>query len=168
MAKPPDKNDKTQALSESQVVEVRPDVPAPKHDMSVWKGLVVGADEFAPAAAPKSKKRTWLVVAIVGVLAAGGGATYALWPSGSTGPKPSDAAVAPVVKPAPPPADAAPPDVAPADAAEADASPGDAAVGDAGVPGDAGAAAPGAPVKKTVKKKGVLRKPTKPIKKRPH
>ena len=77
MAKPPDKGNSTQPLSQSQVLAVsqqKPPPRVPKHDQSMWKGLVVGADEFAPAPAKRgSHARTWAIVGALGALAAGGG-----------------------------------------------------------------------------------------------
>jgi hypothetical protein len=131
-----DKNDKTQLLSESQVIEVKPRANLPsgdKNDRSMWKNVVVGADEFAPPAPVKSSARRWLVIGILAVGAIGAGA-YFLWP------KSSPAVViipdAPAAKPATP--DSSPPDAAPIpDAAPLDATAIDAGV-DAGVPADAG------------------------------
>ncbi|MEO6777255.1 MAG: hypothetical protein ABI467_30285 [Kofleriaceae bacterium] len=137
-----DKNDKTQLLSESQVLEVKPSSPRlpaeDKHDRSVWKGLVVGADEFAPPAPARSSSRRGLVIGILAVTAIGAGA-YVLWPAGRAPAVRSDAAAAAVVAPAhdalPQPApDAAPdaaPDVAPDAAVPEDAA--RAASADAGV-----------------------------------
>lgn len=129
MGKPSDKNDKTQLLSDSQVLEVKPQPPRrpveDKNDRSVWKGLVVGADEFAPPAPAKAKSPRWIVLAIV-LLAGAGAAAYFLWPRGAVVVIP-DATVVPVVAH---PVDSLPQDAAP-DAAI------DAAVLDAVVPDDA-------------------------------
>lgn len=172
MGKSGDNNDKTQALSESQVVEVRPSRPKPTHakstktpafapqgdknDRSVWKGLVVGADEFAPPRPPPRSRTRWLVVGILGAAAIGGGA-YFLWPKQSAAPptpdaaaKKPDAAPTPDARPDAQPIDAA------VDAAPADA-PSDAASADAGV--DAGVKP-----KPIIKKKGVIKK--RPVKKK--
>jgi hypothetical protein len=162
-----DKNDKTQLLSDSQVVEVRPSrpmvpthakpsgadkpygqPPGDKNDRSVWKGLVVGADEFAPPA-PPSRSRRWIVVAILGVAAAGAG-TYVLWPKSAAAPATPDAAAkkpdAAPTPDAPPPPDARP-DAA-VDAALADAPSDSAPAVDAGV-------------KPVIKKHGIKKKPVK-------
>ena len=133
MGKPSDKNDKTQLLSDSMVLEVKPTPPKPpvedKNDRSVWKGLVVGADEFAPPPPARSKGGPWLVFVLV-ALAGLGTAAYFLWPR--------DAAKVAVL---PDSAIAAPADVLPQDAAPIapiDASP-DAAPDDAAIPADAAA-----------------------------
>src|SRR4051812_8656111 len=86
-----DKNDKTQMLSDSQVLEVKPSAPKlpvkppvdDKNDRSVWRGVVVGADDFAPPAPVKSSGGRWVVVAILAAAAIGAGA-YLVWPKGST------------------------------------------------------------------------------------
>lgn len=115
--------DRTQPLSQSQVVGVSP------NDQSVaWKGNVVGPDEFAPQPPRKSRGR-WLVIAGVAAVGVGGG-MYAMWPSSSEKDAPAvmgsgsgsgsatPAAVPPPVADAPAPADAPPPvdAAAPADA----------------------------------------------------
>jgi hypothetical protein len=167
---PSDKNDKTQLLSDSQVVEVKPSPPAraveDKHDRSVWKGVVVGADEFAPPAPAASKSPRWLVLAII-VLAGLGVGAYFLWPKGAAKVVP-DAAAAPAIAP---PVDTLPHDAAldgPTDAqidAALDAAvPDDASLPDATV-GDAGVASPAKP-KAPVKRK--LRPPAKHPVKRTH
>jgi len=54
-------NDSTMELSTSQLV---PD--APRGDASVWKQVVVGTDQFTPAAARSPGRRWgWIVVALV-------------------------------------------------------------------------------------------------------
>lgn len=167
MGKPSDKNDKTQLLSDSMVLEVKP--KEDKNDRSVWRGLVVGADEFAPPAPAKSSRARWVVLIAV-VLAGAGAAAYWLLGRGSDKAAPlPDATVAPLVVP-PPPADAPPQDAAPdapPDAAEVipDASPVDAAVA---APVDAGVT-PTKPkpfLTKRPKKKPVLQY-KKPVKKHP-
>lgn len=145
MGKPSDKNDKTQLLSDSQVLEVKPSPPKPpvedKNDRSVWKGLVVGADEFAPQPA-KSKAGRWIVIAILALAGLGAGA-YLLWPKGAAkvvvpdATQPAIATLADVL-----PQDAAP--VAPIDAAIDAAVPDDASLPDATV--DAGVGAGGAKI----------------------
>ena len=42
----------------------------PSHDVSAWKQVVVGTDEFSPAA-PRSRAGLWIAVAIVVAAAAG-------------------------------------------------------------------------------------------------
>ena len=149
------KNDKTQLLSESQVIEVVPRANVPsgdKNDRSMWKNVVVGADEFAPPAPVKSSARRWLVI---GILASGaiGATAYFLWPKSSTPVVIPDAAA----KLATP--DSSPPDAAPLpDAAPSDAPAIDAAV-DAGAPADAGV--------KPIKRKPPHHPPKRPVKK-PH
>jgi hypothetical protein len=166
--KPPgDKNDKTQLLSESMVLEVAPAKPTPparptpaqdKNDRSVWKGLVVGADEFAPPPPPRRSLGKWVVAGVLGAAAVGAGG-YALYPNSATPaapdarPKP-DAAQADAARPDAPPLDAAPP----ADAAP----PVDASVADA----TADAGVKPAPKKKPSTKKKPAPKPV--PKKKPH
>jgi hypothetical protein len=141
LGKPSDKNDKTQLLSESQVLEVKPSPPnravEDKNDRSVWRGLVVSADEFAPPP-PPAKGGRWLVIAILALAGLGGlgAGAYVLWPNHA----------ARVVPDATLPAIATPADVRPQDAAPVapiDAPP-DAPDVDAAVPVDAG------PVPKTL------------------
>jgi hypothetical protein len=117
MAKPPDKANTTQPLSDSQVLKVsqQKSPGVSKNDQSVWKGLVVPAGEFAPAQPKRgSRTRTW---AIVGVLGGGGVAGGALYAAGVLGHGSSEpAAAAPQAQAqaqAPlPPQDAVPPDAA--------------------------------------------------------
>ena len=139
MGKPSDKNDKTQLLSDSMVLEVKPTPPArpveDKNDRSVWKGLVVGADEFAPPTPAKSGGGRWIVLVVV-LLAGAGAAAYFLWPRDAAKAVLPDAAAAPVVAP---PADAPPQDAAPI---EPDASIDAGAPIDTAVPEDAGAPPP--------------------------
>lgn len=120
-----DKNDKTQMLSDSQVLEVKPSAPKlpvkpaadDKNDRSVWKGLVVGADDFAPPAPAKSSGGRWVVIGILAAAAIGAGA-YVVWPKASA-PAAVDAAAKPAVAP---PADTLPQDAAVADALSIDAT----------------------------------------------
>ena len=129
------KNDKTQLLTESQVIEVKPQANVPggdKNDRSMWKNVVVGADEFAPPAPVKSSARRWLVIGILAVGAIGT-AAYFLWPKSNPPVVIPDAAAAKAATP-----DSSPPDAAPVvDAEPVDAPAIDAAV-DAGAPADAG------------------------------
>jgi hypothetical protein len=147
-----DKNDKTQMLSDSQVLEVKPSAPKlpvkppgdDKNDRSVWRGVVVGADDFAPPAPVKSSAGRWVVVAILAAAAIGAGA-YLVWPKGSTPAAIADAAAMPAVAP---PADVMPQDAAPGDA------PADAPA-DTTAPEDAAVAAPpdAGVVQKVIKRK---------------
>ena len=131
-----DKNDKTQLLSDSQVLEVKPSpAKAPvedKNDRSVWKGVVVGADEFALPTAPRSSGSRWVVLGIL-VAAAIGAGGYLWWSKVRTPAGVPDAAKAAA-------ADAMPQDAAPGvvPSAASDASPA-AVPDDASLPGDAGA-----------------------------
>jgi hypothetical protein len=137
VGKPSDKNDKTQLLSDSQVLEVVPSPPKPpvedKNDRSVWKGLVVGADEFAPPPPAKSKGGRWIVIAILALAGLGAGA-YLLWPKHAANVVVVDATQPSIAKPA----DVLPPIDASSDAAIDAAVPDDAplpdATVDAGVP----------------------------------
>jgi hypothetical protein len=143
-----DKNDKTQMLSDSQVIEVKPSTPKlparaskpavdDKNDRSVWKGLVVGADDFAPPPPVKSSGGRWIVLGILAAAAIGAGA-YVVWPKASAPVVAIDAAATPAVAP---PVDAMPQDAAPDATSIEDAAepPADAAVPeDAGAPPDAG------------------------------
>jgi hypothetical protein len=71
-------HDSTMELSTSQLV---PDAPPVKkrpsigaqNDMSVWKQVVVGTDDFAPAAPVKTRSRVWLILLGLGVIAGAGG-----------------------------------------------------------------------------------------------
>lgn len=160
-----DKNDKTQLLSDSQVLEVKPSPVKPpkrpvddKNDRSVWKGVVVGADDFAPPPQAKSSGPSWLVLAIlvVGVLGAGG---YLAWTKlRSAAPAPADAAKGVAI-------DALPQDAAPvavpsatADAVSADAAAvidaGSETTADAGA--DAGVDAGVKPIRRKYKPKRLL------------
>jgi hypothetical protein len=77
MGKPGDPGNSTQPLSQSQVLDVSAQArPVAKHDQSLWKGIVVSPDEFAPGRGKRARARSW---AIGGVLVAGaaGGGLYA-------------------------------------------------------------------------------------------
>jgi hypothetical protein len=168
MGKSTDKGDSTLLVSESQILTAAPNPPASavgKHDQSVWKGVVVSADEFAPAPAPRtSRAPRWVIFGVLGAGAVAAGGVYAFYPSSNAEPPPHasppaaaaavpvtpDAAPAPMV----PAADAAPADVTPVDAATADAPPDAApvAVPDAAVPPKP------ATKKPVIKKKVVLKK----------
>jgi hypothetical protein len=157
LGKPSDKNDKTQLLSDSQVLEVAPSPPKPpskppvedKNDRSVWKGLVVGADDFAPPPR-KSKGARWIVIAILGLAGLGAGA-YVLWPKPAAIVVAADATQPAIATPADTqPQDAAP--VAPIDAAaDIDAAVPDAAV-DAGVPAKLPSKRKYRPIKRPIKR----------------
>jgi len=181
-----DKNDKTQLLSDSQVLEVKPSPTKPprtpvedkpgarparsaaeggakvedKNDRSVWKGVVVGADDFAPPPQAKSSGPSWLVLAIlvIGVLGAGG---YLAWTKlRASAPAAADAAKAVAI-------DALPQDAAPVavPSATIDAvSPDAAAVIDAGSETsdagiDAGVDAGVKPIRRKYKPKRLQHKP---------
>jgi hypothetical protein len=150
-----DKNDKTQMLSDSQVIEVKPSTPKlpvkppvdDKNDRSVWKGVVVGADDFAPPAPVKASGGRWLVVVILAAAAIGAGA-YLVWPNSRTPAVIADAAATPAVVPA---ADTMPQDAAAADAPSIIE---DAAATPAETPQDAAVyAPPDAGIKKVIKRK---------------
>jgi hypothetical protein len=161
------KEESTQPLSPDQILRAippkRPGAGIPKNDRSVWKGVVVGADEFATAR-PKAKSRAGLAL-VLGVLGAAAaiGIFFAITttssePSKPEPDKPQAASTAPAVPDAQAlrvPADqsgkiidARAPDAAPPVDAAVDA-PIDAGEVDAGV--DAGV--PKAPVKKPPGKK---------------
>jgi hypothetical protein len=144
-----DKNDKTQMLSDSQVLEVKPSTPKipvdDKNDRSVWKGVVVGADDFAPPAPAKSPGGRWVVVGILAAAAIGAGA-YLVWPKASVPAVAVDAAVQPAVAP---PLDALPQDAAAAEATPVDAT----SIEDAAVPEDAAVTAPPDAGVKPIKRK---------------
>jgi hypothetical protein len=157
-----DKNDKTQMLSDSQVIEVKPSPPKTplkppvedKNDRSVWKGVVVGADEFALPTAPSSSAGRWLVVGIFAA-AAIGVAAYVMWPKASAPAVLPDAAAKAVAVPA----ETMPQDAAAVVAPVIDAAgPEDAAVE------DAARAVPAAPPDAGVKR--IKRKPPPRIKRR--
>ncbi len=158
MAKSSGKDESTQPLSPSQIVAVTPKPPGahiPQNDRSVWKGIVVGADEFAP---PKPQHRSRAGIALLlGVL--GAGAAVGIFFALTTTSPPDKPAPAPAATPmAAPPADAATDAAidaaidAPADAAVDAAEP-----ADAGVPVDAGVSKPA--VKKPVGKRKLPPKP---------
>jgi len=116
-----------------------PRAPVAQHDMSVWKQVVVGSDDFAPP--PKARsggRRGWLVAGALGAAVVGSGGAFALYRfSGDGAPAPAPAA-APAADPAkaaaaggsaPDPAKAAveaapakPPEVAPAEPSAAAAA----------------------------------------------
>jgi hypothetical protein len=134
-----DKGNSTMPLSESQVVAVSEKPAVDKHDRSVWKGLVVGADEFAPPPKPHRSRARWLVAGLL-VAGAGGVAAYELTGSGesatsATAPSPSPSPTpspnpSPSPSPSPSPAPtpvATPPALLPADAAASSPAPDDAA-----------------------------------------
>jgi hypothetical protein len=121
-ARPPEP---TVPLTDSQLIpappkppRLLPEKPKPKprpHDVSVWKGTVVGSDEFAPA--PKVRKSVssraiWIVVGLAAVAAAAG-VYYVKFADGDS---PASAA-APVAAPPAPTTPA--PETAPADATPA-------------------------------------------------
>ena len=177
MGKSADKGDSTLLVSESQILTVAPNPPGStggKNDQSVWKGVVVSADDFAPAPAPRrSRAPRWVILAVLGAIAVAAGVIVALYTSSDAEPPAQasppaaaavvpvlpDAAVAPVVVPA---ADAAPAIVPPVDAAVADAPP-DAAP--AAVP--EAIVAPKPATARPVSKKPVLKKKVVPKKKKP-
>ena len=162
MAKRSGKEEQTQPLTPDQILAGipprRPAAGIPKNDRSVWKGVVVGADEFATAR-PKAKSRAGLAL-VLGVLGAAAaiGIFFAITttssePAKPDPSKPEQASTAPLVPDARAP-DAAPPvdaaGDAPIDAGEVDAGEVDAGV-DAGVPTP--------PVKKPPGKKKLPPKP---------
>ena len=104
-----DQGEPTADLSASQVLAVTPKPPTPpvsKHDASVWKGLVVGADDFAPAAKAKPKMRRWMIYGVLGsAVVAGSG--YAVLTTRSDKPKtPAIAKPSDPVAPTPAPTEA--------------------------------------------------------------
>lgn len=178
MAKPPDKGNSTQPLSASQVLAVsQPQKPprTPKHDQSMWKGLVVGADEFAPQPAKSSSRGPkWVLVGLLGATVAGGG-LYAAGvfggssSSSSTSGEPSQtpAQAPPKDEPAAKPASAVAA-TAPADAAAPVAAPPDAAAAEAPLKADA-ISSVGPLLKSKATPASKKKKPAPPTtKKRPH
>ena len=164
-----DKNDKTQLLSDSQVVEVKPAPPktpkpsVDKNDRSVWKGVVVGADDFAPPAQSKSAGPSSIVLVILALAVLGGGG-YLAWTKLRSQPAAAvpDAAKAAVI-------DAMPQDAAPvavpsatpdAVIATPDAEPIDAGIEDAGVTPDAGVDAGVKPIRRKYRPKRLLEQKT--------
>jgi hypothetical protein len=143
MAKRSGKEESTQPLTPDQILAGipprQPGAGIPKNDRSVWKGVVVGADEFATGK-PKPKSRAGLAL-VLGVLGAAAaiGIFFAFTTTSSEPAKPDDKAQPASTAPAIPDAatksvDAAPPPDAAIDAAPpVDAGEVDAAV-DAGVP----------------------------------
>lgn len=159
-------NDATMEVSTSQLVPdalPRPRVPdaAPAgrgpragaspstspNDASVWKQVVVGSDDFAPPAKPRTGRGRRLAIGVgvaVAILGAGAGAWYVLR-GGEEAPGP---ATTPAAAPAKPTADPAPPAPAPpapavaasaasetpAEPASTEPSPGDLAAADAAPP----------------------------------
>ena len=140
-----DPGDETQPISQSQVIKSMPPKPPKKplakNDQSImWRGTVVGADEFAPAQ-KRGGRGKWVIGGVIAAGAIGAGA-YMMWPSvGKNAPAVIDAAVAkggaagsavPMAADAMPAPDAAKPvdaampvDAAvPVDAATPDAGPG--------------------------------------------
>ncbi|MEP6859595.1 MAG: hypothetical protein ABJE66_03190 [Deltaproteobacteria bacterium] len=148
-----DKNDKTQMLSDSQVLEVKPSAPKlpvelpvkadDKNDRSVWKGLVVGADDFAPPAPTKSSGGRWVVIGILAAAAFGAGA-YVVWPKGNAPAAQVDAAAQPAIATL---RDAMPQDAAAADAPSVIEDAATAPATETAVPEDAAPVAPDAGVK---------------------
>jgi len=142
-------------LSESQVVAVSKQPAIPKHDQSMWKGLVVGADEFAPPPKPRRSRAKWAIAGLL-VAGAGGAGVYYFGFAGSSDAPPLAPVPASTPPPAPTPAPAVshpappPPDAAPV----ADAPPpvDAAAPADAAPPPDAAKPAPAAVTKKKKKK----------------
>jgi hypothetical protein len=74
-----DQANSTQPLTDSQVVAVSQQgaskpkaAKVSKNDQSAWHGVVVGADEFAPARAKRSRAK-WAIVGVLGVGGVGGG-----------------------------------------------------------------------------------------------
>jgi hypothetical protein len=134
----------------------------------MWKGLVVGAGEFAPAPA-KSSRAKWVIAGVLGVVAIGGGLYAAGVFGGGTASEPAKLPPqaeppTPAPTPAPTPSPAAVAVPVPADASVADA-PTDAAVADAPsdaavptIPIDAGSAAAPTTKVKPKKKKSVTNK----------
>lgn len=132
MAKRPERGqDSTQELSGSQLVPDAPLPAAPKrpparpigpqNDVSMWKQVVVGTDQFAPAPqGGSSRARRGLVIGLVAVtaIAGGGYALYAM--SGGDSPPPASAPSEEAAEPEPA-AESAPTPVvaAPIDAAVA-------------------------------------------------
>jgi len=161
MAKPPDKGNSTQPLSASQVLAVsQQNKPprTPKHDQSMWKGLVVGADEFAPQPAKRSSRGPkWALVGLLGATVAGGGlyaaGVFGGGSSNSSAPAQAPPKDEPAAKPAPAvaattPADAAAPIAAPADAAVAETPLKADAISSVGPPLKSGKATPASKKKK--------------------
>jgi hypothetical protein len=159
MGKPGDPGNSTQPLSQSQVLDVSAQArPVAKHDQSLWKGVVVSPDEFAPGRRTGFRVRRW---AIGGVLAAGaaGGGLYAY--SQRSGGEPASASPRAEPPPTPTPAAVATPQTAAAPTISADAAvtaaPADAAVAVATDAADAVSSAAPAAVKNasatTTKKK---------------
>ncbi len=116
-----------------------PGPETPKHDRSMWRGLVVSADEFAPPR-PRSRVRLWVLLGAI-VVAAAGGIVFVFARSGSSA-RVADAAAPPdaiskAAQPVPAPPDAPPDTAAPIDATTLDAAPPEDAAPDTSVPPDA-------------------------------
>jgi hypothetical protein len=159
MSGPEQKGNTTMPLSESQVLGVSKQPAVAKNDQSMWKGLVVGADDFAPAPPKRgSRAMRWGLIGVLGAGAAAGG-VYALggFGGGSHDPPPAAQAPVPVATPAP-----SPPPPAPADAAAMAAAPVDAPA-PAGPPGP-----PGPPAVDAVSSVAppIAKSPTAPAKKK--
>jgi hypothetical protein len=166
---PPGASDPTIELSESQLLPVSPSKPRGKpvapQDVSMWKGQVLGGDDFAPA--KRRAKGSWagplVGVLVVGVLIGAGVVVY----RALTYPR-TPAGIVPIVYDASPTPDAArTPDARPPDARPPDARPDAAPPADAAPPGDAAPAAdakPSAPAT-TPAKAGKSTKSTKSTKK---
>jgi len=155
MAKPPE----VPKLSPSQLAAKQRPV-GPQNDMSTWKQVVVGGDDFAPAPAPLDSGggAKWWLVGLLALLVLGAGGFAVYWFVFTS---------KPIVTVRSPDA-AAPADAALADAALADAVPVDAVAGDA-APAPTVAPKPKPVVKKkkpAVKKKKPVVKKKKPIKRR--
>jgi hypothetical protein len=72
-ARKPPAPEPTMPLSLDQIVKSPPKPPAQKvskNDASVWRGLVVGADDFAPAAKQKSRAPRWIILGVIGAAVA--------------------------------------------------------------------------------------------------
>src|SRR5215212_5745525 len=96
-----DDHDSTMDISASQLVPHAPGRPrapdaqargraprggAAQHDMSVWKQVVVGSDDFAPPPRARSGKRRWLNAGALGAAFVGSGAAVAVYKLGGDAP----------------------------------------------------------------------------------
>src|SRR5690242_2062705 len=84
-----DQGDETQPLSQSQVIggmpPKPPKKPLAKNDQSImWRGAVVGADEFAPQRKSGGKAK-WVIGSAVALGVIGGGAYVMLSGGGGKG-----------------------------------------------------------------------------------
>jgi len=166
-------HDSTMELSGSQLVAPSaPRPPAPRgrgnpgNDMSVWRQVVVGTDDFAPAASTAPRWRRDRIAIALGVLAlAIGGAAYALFGGGDDRPAVAASSAAPAT---PAPAAAAP--AVPTPTAAGSAATFDAAAPVEAPPADVASAADPASVdaisgvapiieKPVIKKKRVTKRP---------